>query len=111
MCTQHPAYPKLLNFGKEAVPFILKRLQSGDHSFRWSCLLHELTGETPDYEPEVEGEIVKFNVVAAANAWLKWGTAEVHPSRLKGIRPLFEFEVSPELWANTTLDSLIVGFF
>jgi hypothetical protein len=36
-------------------------------------LLNELTGETPDYEPEVEGEIVKFNVVAAANAWLKVG--------------------------------------
>ena len=41
--------------------------------FRWSCLLHELTGETPDYEPEVEGEILKFDVNAAAEAWLKWG--------------------------------------
>ena len=73
MCTQHPAYPKLVAFKQEAVPFILKRLQSGDHSFRWSCLLNELTGETPDYEPEFEDGMVKFNVVAAANAWLKVG--------------------------------------
>jgi hypothetical protein len=51
------------------IRYVLKRLQSGDHSFR----LHELTGETPDYEPEFEGEIVKFNVEAAAEAWLKWG--------------------------------------
>jgi len=72
MCTQYPAYPKLFALGYDALPFILKRLQSGDHSFRWSCR-HELTGETPDYEPEVEGEIVKFDVNAAAEAWLKWG--------------------------------------
>jgi hypothetical protein len=31
MCTQYPAYPKLFALGYDALPFILKRLQSGDH--------------------------------------------------------------------------------
>jgi len=73
MCTTDPAYAKLVSYGSALVPFVLRRLLSGDHSFRWSCLLHELTGETPDYEREFEDGMVKFNVNAAAEAWLKWG--------------------------------------
>jgi hypothetical protein len=77
MMVKHPAHAKLLAFGAEAVPLVLRRLQT-DHSVNWSLLLSELTGELPGYEPEAEGAFAKINVDALAEAWLGWGRTRGH---------------------------------
>ena len=64
----HPAYRRIVQLGSAVVPLLLEELRrEPDH---WFAALRELTGENP-VAPEDRG-----NVVAMADAWVRWGERE-----------------------------------
>lgn len=85
MMTRHAAYPKLLEFGTEAIPWLLERLLT-DKSLRWSSMLSKLTGEEPANVPESVpgGGFVAIDVTALGNAWLDWGVSHGYLTKLMG---------------------------
>lgn len=64
----HPAYQRIIGFGREAVPLILRELQQrGGH---WLWALNAITGEDPAPDDAT------FDV--AKEAWLAWGRQHGH---------------------------------
>jgi hypothetical protein len=64
----HPAYQRIIDKGRLAIPFILRELQrEPDH---WFWALTAITGEDP-LTPEIRGNIREMSA-----AWLAWGKVE-----------------------------------
>jgi hypothetical protein len=64
----HPAYQKIIGFGKPAVPLILKELEARSDPWLWA--LHAITGEDPAPPNATFSEAVQ--------AWLAWGRRKGH---------------------------------
>jgi hypothetical protein len=61
---RHPAYVGILLMGQDAVPYLVERLQTGEHRPTWLKLLGSLTSLPPSAGQEtIEG---------STNAWLRW---------------------------------------
>ena len=61
--TSHPSYLRIIGFGREGLPLILKELRERpDH---WLVALNAITGE----DPSPDGA----NFLEAVAAWIKWG--------------------------------------
>jgi hypothetical protein len=65
--TSHPSYRKLISFGNEVVPLILRDLAASPRP--WFAALREITGADP-VRPNERG-----NVAAMADSWLRWARA------------------------------------
>jgi hypothetical protein len=64
----HPAYQNIIGMGKDALPFLFKRLQSeGDEPHHWFWALAAITGENP-VPKESRGRVAEM-----AKAWFEWG--------------------------------------
>ena len=61
----HPAYQKIIGMGKDALPFIFERLQSGPGHWFWA--LTSITGEMP-VPKEHLGQVAKMR-----EYWIAWG--------------------------------------
>ena len=61
----HPAHEAIVRLGDQAVPLILKRMQT--RGGRWYHALHAITKANP-VDPADHG-----NVAAIQQAWLRWG--------------------------------------
>jgi hypothetical protein len=61
----HPAYKRIVEMGKPAVPLILRRLRREPSLLAWA--LFDITGTNP-VRPSDYGNIKKIT-----KAWLKWG--------------------------------------
>lgn len=62
---EHPAYRKIVEMGKAAIPLILEELER--EPGYWFCALRSITGADP--VPEVDrGKMRKM-----AGHWLRWG--------------------------------------
>lgn len=64
MKVSHPAYRKIINLGKDVIPYLLRDMR--DSPGYWSDALVELTGDDP-----VPDDAATLDDVAAA--WVKWG--------------------------------------
>lgn len=74
MTTKHRDYPRLLAYGKTAVPWVLERIRNGDYDPHMQVLLGHLSGTHPDYTPEtVAPGWGGWKVEELAAAWLAWG--------------------------------------
>jgi hypothetical protein len=62
-----PAYLSIIGLGPEAVPFLLKQLESeGDDPDEWFSALTAITGASPE-SPEDQGDYAKM-----AASWFDW---------------------------------------
>ena len=67
---RHPAYERIINMGKPAIPLILKELErETDH---WFPALRRITGVSPIPEGS------KGNLAKMTRAWLNWGKDEAY---------------------------------
>ena len=64
----HPAYGGILLMGREAIPFLIERVQSGEHRPTWLKLLGSLTSLPPSAGQET--------IDGSANAWIRWAMTE-----------------------------------
>ena len=65
--SKHPAYQEIIGMGKQAVPWILERMQAqGGH---WFIALHTITGANP-VKPADRGKVAVMQA-----SWLEWGEA------------------------------------
>ena len=65
----HPAYQNIIDMGEQALPLILKDLETEpDH---WFEALVAISDETP-HIPESD----KGNLIAVSKAWVEWGKAK-----------------------------------
>ncbi len=62
----HPAYQRIIGFGPDAIPLILRELAHRPGHWFWA--LHSITGE----DPAPSGATFK----EAVDAWLNWGRAK-----------------------------------
>lgn len=60
----HPAYQKIINMGKPAIPLLLKELETEPDYWFWA--LREITRENP-VQPEQQGRLKQM-----AQAWLQY---------------------------------------
>jgi hypothetical protein len=64
---RHPAYQRIIDMGRLAVPWVLRRL--AEYPGFWFKALSEMTQERNDpVRPEMYGD-----VLAMRDAWLRWG--------------------------------------
>jgi hypothetical protein len=63
----HPAYLRIIGLGQQAIPFILRQLES--RGGQWYQALESITGENP-IQAEDAGKISRMKA-----AWLNWGRA------------------------------------
>lgn len=63
---KHPAYLKIISWGRTVIPHILSELKTPDPD-HWFEALNKITGNNP-IQPEDCGNTRKM-----ADAWLKWG--------------------------------------
>jgi hypothetical protein len=63
--TSHPAYRAITNMGDEAIPLLLRELETRPHF--WFAALREITGEDPVKEQD-RGHLENMR-----QAWLEWG--------------------------------------
>ncbi len=61
----HPAYQRIIGMGREALPLILRELESAPHHWFWA--LKSISGENPAPD-EIQG-----NMKAMSECWLDWG--------------------------------------
>jgi hypothetical protein len=62
-----PAYQKIIAMGSEAIPLILRQMESeGDDPDHWSWALRALTSANP------VPDAIRGNMKAISNAWLTW---------------------------------------
>jgi hypothetical protein len=62
-----PSYQRIIGMGDEAVPFILKQIETeGDDPDHWSAALEAITGANP-VPPDAVGNLKKM-----ATAWFDW---------------------------------------
>jgi hypothetical protein len=71
---RHPACRGIVEMGQDAIPFIIKEIEGGDHWIAWSWLLAELTGLDPRASRAIEQEdgFTKTDVDLLAEWWLGW---------------------------------------
>jgi hypothetical protein len=62
--SQHPAYQEIIRIGEEALPFLLRDLESTHR--HWFIALKQITGANP-IPPADAGNVPKM-----ADAWLRW---------------------------------------
>ncbi len=65
--TNHPSYQKIISFGNEVVPLILRDLAANPRL--WFAALREITGADPVRLNE------RGNIAAMADSWLRWARA------------------------------------
>lgn len=63
--SMHPAYQRIIGMGQDALPLLLKELES--HPSHWFWALRSITGANP-VKPENRGRIKRM-----AQDWLAWG--------------------------------------
>lgn len=68
---RHPAYAEILALGKDAIPFLLRRLERPGSRPLWLRLLGSLTAFQPGAGQETISD--------AAHAWMRWGRTEGFP--------------------------------
>ena len=67
---EHRAYREIIEFGKDAIPFILRDLEKSLSQWFWA--LRSIAGESP-VRPEDRGD-----VDAMTSAWLDWGRRNLY---------------------------------
>jgi len=65
--SMHPAYQQIIGMGSDAIPFIIKELETNPNHWFWA--LKAITGEDPVSPPK------RGNVGEMTNAWLFWWAA------------------------------------
>lgn len=60
----HPAYQRIIGFGRDALPFLLGKVQDGDGN--WYHALRSITGEDPVRRED------RGDVAAMRRAWITW---------------------------------------
>lgn len=63
--TNHPAYRAIVDLGQQAVPLLLRELETRPNF--WFAALREMTGANPVPEKD------RGNVEKMVRAWLRWG--------------------------------------
>ena len=65
--SKHPAYQEIIGMGKQAVPWILERMQA--ERGHWDLALGNITGANPVKRSDWG------NIAAIQASWLEWGEA------------------------------------
>ena len=65
--SKHPAYQEIIGMGKQAVPWILERMQA--ERGPWDLALGDITGTNPVKRSDWG------NIAAVQASWLEWGEA------------------------------------
>lgn len=63
---------QLIKLGEQIVPYIIERLESGNHWIAWCWLLSEITGVETGSGITYEGGFSKGNVHEMAEWWIEW---------------------------------------